>query len=122
MLWKKISPCLLTFKCCKHKNEEVESLVVSEEPAGHESRSVTESDSLYGDVSLNLEDQRDDYYYYTETPQMEECAMKWLRQYKSEVSALSLWLIGYFFTPFLLHVEICREFCLAWLHQQALHC
>ena len=57
----------------------VESLIESEEP-GQESRSVTESDSLYGDVSLNLEDQRDDYYYHTEAPQMEECAMKRQRQ------------------------------------------
>lgn len=85
MLWKKVSTCLLS-KCCKSRNEEVESLIENDE-AERESRSVAESDSVYGDISLSLENQRD-YYYYTESPQMEESAMKWLRQYKSEVISI----------------------------------
>ena len=44
--------------------------------------SAVDSESI---VSLNLEDQKDYYYYYTESPQMDEAAMKWLRQQKSEV-------------------------------------
>ena len=60
------------------------------------------SDSV-SDVSLNLVDQRD-YYYYTGASQMDEGAMKWLRQYKSEVTICDLPilytdLIDFFFPP-----------------------
>lgn len=85
MIWTKLSTCLLS-KCCKSRSEVVNLLETEE--AGRDSvaqRSVAESDSLYGDVSLNLGDQKDYYYYYNDTPQMEECALKWLKQYKSEV-------------------------------------
>ena len=119
MLWKKISTCLLTIKCCKSK-QSMESLLESEESAaplladgnsevtgGRDSsvrNSVAESDSV---ISLSLEDQKDYYYYYTESPQMDEGAMKWLRQHKSEVRTLKFQLNIYLNDFFFL--EICRE-------------
>lgn len=62
----------------------------SEGTGGRESTvrsSAVDSESI---VSLNFEDQKDYYYYYTDSQQMDEAAMKWLRQQKSEVRTLNL--------------------------------
>ena len=96
MAWKKLRS-LLT-KCCKSKRmlnvgeEEAEESAAPLLPGGNLEHSVgrdstvrnsvAESDSI---SSLSLEDQKDYYYYYTESPQMDERAMKWLKQHKSEV-------------------------------------
>ena len=85
MAWKKFSTCFLS-NCLKTKHEDGLVALTQEDAVDTDSemtrRSVAESDSL----SLNLEDPKDYYYYYQDTPQMEEDAMRWLRQQKSEVS------------------------------------
>ncbi len=93
MLWKKLLSCYHTIKCCQSNQEESEESAAPLLPDGGSSvttrgrdstvrNSVAESDSI---VSLSLEDQKDYYYYYSEYPQMDERAMKWLKQHKSEV-------------------------------------
>ena len=86
-LWKKVSASVLS-KCCKSRQEVTESLVESEE-GGRESVAQSIASDSVTDVSLNLDDKRD-YYYYTGASQMDEGAMKWLRQYKSEVTICDL--------------------------------
>lgn len=89
MVWRKFSTCFLS-KCLRPKQEE-EVEESGEDVDGHDSalkrRSVADSDSLSGDVSLNLEDPKD-YYYYQDSPQMDEGAIRWLRHHKSEVSCV----------------------------------
>lgn len=88
MLWKKFSSCFLS-KCLRLKPAAEEEKLIEEDTAGRDSalhtRSLAESDTISVDISLNLEDPKEYYYYYQDSPQMDEDALRWLRQHKSEV-------------------------------------
>ena len=84
MCWKKASFCFPKYLKKRLAGGEGESLIEPQEP-GHDVQgdeadrmSVAESE-----ITLSLEDHC--YYYDNDSPQMEEDAMRWLRQHKSEV-------------------------------------